>query len=309
MADSFSLTNRFKISIPAGGDTNWLTDLTHWAEMMEVMFTALANKDYVITGLTATFGSDSLGFTYSAGSVSINGETVDLNSGNATAEANAFNWLDVQEGVVKLSTLPPSGANYVPLYSFQTDDTGIIGGGDLRTSPPSVNGVSIAPRQVNPTSNINMDAGKRVLHADQNVASNIVMFTNAQTQEIVTWGNQTAAIGWGGIDVSTIVTAEAKFAILNCYIATYTADTDGFAVLEVKTKTTDTDNVYNFVDYGHPTANVLNASQRGPVNQITLPLDIDEDEGTKKFQVRSLVNNLGATGVYYASVKIIGYVV
>jgi hypothetical protein len=304
MADEYALTSRFKIPVPVLDSTSWLDYLTHWAEMMDVMFTALSVGDYVISGLAVTTESTSLDFSYGSGSVSINSSTVDITSGNGSATASAFNWVYIQGGVVKISIYPPTGASYVPLASLQTDATGVVGYADLRPSPPTVNGISITPFQVNPTSNINMAAGKKIIHADSGVGSNTVMFSDTSLLSILSWGNQTIAKDWETFSVSAYVTPDAKFAILNCYIATLDVVSDGWAVLEVKTETTDADYVYNFVDYGHPSASVLNAFQRGQTQQIILPLTSD-----KKFQARSLIDSLGGSGKYYALIKIMGYVV
>jgi hypothetical protein len=303
MADSYILTSRFKIPVPALNDTNWLEDAAHWAELMDTMFTVLSNKDYVISGLSVSTLPTSLDFSYSAGSVSINSVAVDITSGNGTALANTFNWIYIQSGVIKIDSYPPTGVTYVPIACLQTDATGVVGFADLRPSPPTVNGISITPYQVNPTSNINMAEGKRVLHADSNVGSNFVLFGNAQVQTILNWGNQASAQDWTTLNIAALVSTNAKFAVLNCHMATYNANSDGWAVLEVKTSSDHDSNVYNFVDYGHPGASVLNGSQIGHTNQLVLPITSE-----KKFQVRSLISDLGVSGVYYASIKIMGYV-
>lgn len=304
MAEEFALTSRFKIPVPAEDSTEWLDYLTHWAELNDVMLTVLATKNYVITGLSVSSLTTSLEFSYSAGSVSIDSATVSISAGNGTAVANTFNWVYIQGGVIKISIYPPTGVSYVPIACLQTDATGVLAYADLRPSPPTVNDISIAPSQVNPTSNVNLASGKRILHTDTNVGSNTVMFSNSQKQSLLSWGNQISANDWVTLSTASFVEATAKFAILNCYMATLNADSNGWAILEVKTDTTDDNNVYNCVDYGHPAANVLNASQIGQVNQIMLPLTTD-----KKFQVRTLIDSLGATGVYYASIQLLGYVV
>jgi hypothetical protein len=301
--DEYGLTSRFKIPVPTKGNTNWQEFLTHWAEVNDVMFTVLSNKDYVISGLVVSSDPASLNFSYTAGSVSINSATVDIVSGNGSLQADAFNWIYVQNAVLKISNYPPTGTTYVPIACLQTSTTGVVGPADLRPSPPTVNDITINPYQVNPTDNINLAVGKRIVHADSNVGSNIVMFGNAQTQTIMNWGNQAAAKDWTEYSVGSLVAATTKFIVLNCYMATYNADSNGWAVLEVKTSDDHDDNNYNFVDYGHPGASVLNSPQRGHANQITLPITSD-----KKFRVRTLVDSLGVTGVYYASIKILGYI-
>jgi hypothetical protein len=301
MANNHSLTNRLKLAIIEEEHTDWSSLASHWPEIIEVMINVLANKDYVINGLAASTVPTSLAFTYSAGQVSINGSIVDLNSGNGLTIAETYNWLYVQGGQVKLSTLLPTGESYVPLYCFETDDTGIVAAADLRPSPPSLSGITIEPQQVNPTDDINMAAGKRVLHADSNVSSNTVMFTDAQVTEILTLSNLAAAEDWTEIDLSAIVTADTRFVIINCYMATFQADTDGFAVLEVKTEDSDTDYIHNVLDYGHPSASVVNPNQYGNTSQFVIRLDAD-----KKFRARTRIDSLGS-GTYYAFIKLMGY--
>lgn len=303
MADKFSLTGRFKFSIPERADVSWLADLTNLVEKLDTVLSGLSNKDYVISGLDVTTSADSLGFTYTGGSVSINSVTVNISSGNSTAVESGYTWVYIQGGVLKVSAYAPTGQRYVPLACLQTNVTGVIGHAEMRPSPPTVNGIVITPSQVNPTSNINMAAGKRVLHADSSVGSNTIMFSNAEVQNVVNWGNQAAAKDWTTINLAAVVPANAKFAILNCYLATLNANADGWAVLEVKTSAGHDNNIYNFVDYGHSSANVLNANQYGNTNQIMLPLS------ARTFQVRAFVDSLGGTGVYYAFVKLVGYVV
>lgn len=303
MADEFSLTSRFKIPVPVLNNRNWLDILTHWAELMDVMYTSFANGDYIISGLAITTSATSLEFTYDAGVASVNGDSVSITSGAGSLIIDTFNWIYIQNEVVKVSTYPPSGVSYVPLASIQTDSTGAVGSADLRISAPGVNGVSIAPFQVNPTGDINLAVGKRLKHVDANVGSNILKYTDSQIVSVVNWGNQTAAKVWQQIDVSTYLPATAKFAILNLRLATLNADPTGWALLEVKTNDTDTDYVYFERDYGHGAAITLNPPVWGPNRQIILAVDDD-----KKFWVRSLVNNLGGTGVYYAFIQLLGYV-
>lgn len=303
MADGYTLTSRFKIPLPEEGNETWLEWITHWGSLMDVMFTALANKDYVISGLAVTTSPSSLSFSYAAGSVSINGVQVDISSGSGTLTASTFNWIYVQGGVLKLALTPPSGVSYVPIACVLTN-TGASGSADLRPSPPMINGVSITPFQVNPTGDVNMVTSKRIIHADSNVGSNVVLFGDGEVSPVVNWGNLNTAKDWEDVDLSAKVPAIAKFAILNCYMATYLASYEGWAVLEVKTSDAHTDNIYNFVDYGHLNASVLNGSQLGHANQIMLPINEDT-----KFKARTLISGLGGLGVYYAYVRLMGYVV
>lgn len=302
-SDEFSLTSRFKIPVPVKNNTNWQDMLTHWAELFDVMVTVLSNKDYIINGLGVTTSPVSLEFSYDEGVASINGNSVSITSGAGSLVANTFNWVYVQNGQVKVSTYPPSGASFVPLASIQTDDTGAVGPADLRISSPGVNGVSIAPFQVNPTGDINLQAGKRIKHIDGNVGSNILLYSDSQRVFIVNWGNQTVAKAWQQINVSTYLPATAKFAILNLRLATLNADMEGWAILEVKTNTGDTDYIHFVNDHGHGAAAPLTPSVWGPSQEIIIAVDDD-----KKFWVRSLVNNLGGTGVYYAFIQLLGYV-
>lgn len=302
-SDEFSLTSRFKVPVPVKNNTNWLDMLTHWAELFDVMVTALSNQDYIISGLEVTTSPVTLEFTYGEGVASINGSSVSLTSGAGSLVADTFNWIYVQSGQVKVSTYPPSGASFVPLASVQTDSSGAVGPADLRISSPGINGISIFPFQVNPTGDINLSAGKRLKHADGNVGSNILLYSDDQRVSIVNWGNQTAAKAWQQIDISTYLPATAKFAILNLRLATLNADTEGWALLEVKTDTDDTDYIHFVSDHGHGAAVTLNPPVWGPSNEITIAVDNE-----KKFWVRSLVNNLGGTGVYYAFIQLMGYV-
>jgi hypothetical protein len=303
MADEYSLTSRFKVPVPAENNTNWLDLLTHWAELFDVMTTVLANQDYVVSGLSVTTDPVTLEFTYDEGVASINGSTVSVTSGAGSLVANSFNWVYLQSGQVKVSTYPPSGASFVPIASIQTNDDGAVGPADLRVTAPGVNGVSIAPYQVNPTGDVNLAAGKRLKHTDGNVGSNILLYPDSERVSIVNWGNQTAAKAWQQIDVSTYLPATAKFAILNLRLATLNADTEGWALLEVRTSEGDTEYIHFVNDYGHGAAAPLNSPVWGASNEIILKVD---DE--KKFWVRSLVNNLGGTGAYYAFVQLLGYV-
>lgn len=302
-SDEFSLTSRLKVPVPVENNTSWGDMLTHWAELLDVMVTALSNKDYVISGLGVTTSPVTLEFTYGAGVASINGSSVAITSGAGSLVAESYNWIYVQSGQMKIATYPPSGASFVPIASVQTDASGAVGPADLRIAAPGVNGVSIAPFQVNPTGDIRLQAGKRLKHADANVGSNILLYSNSERVSIVNWGNQTAAKAWQQINVSTYLPSTAKFAILNLRLATLNADTEGWALLEVKTNSADTDYIHFVSDHGHGAAVTLTPSVWGPSVQITLPVD-----EAKKFWVRSLVNNLGGTGVYYAFVQLMGYV-
>lgn len=302
MATGFSLTNRLKIPVIEEGNTNWLSYLTHWAELMDVMFTVLSNKDYVISGLEMSSDPTSLDFSYSSGSASINGSVVNIGSGSGSTLPDTFNWVYVQDGQIKVSTSAPTGIDYVPVACLQTDSIGVIGPAELRPSPPSVNGVSIRPEQVNPTGHINMAAGTRILHVDSNVGMQTIMFNNSEVQTLVNWGNQASAQGWTDVSVAPFVPDRAKFVVLNCYMATYRALANDWAVLEVKTGTSHDDNVHNFVDYGHPDAISLNTSQKGHVNQIILPIE------SKKFRARTLIDDFTGSAVYYASIKLMGYI-
>jgi hypothetical protein len=301
---SFSLTSRMKVPVPASNSTDWLELLTHWAELLDVMLTVLSNKDYVISGLSVTTSPASLEFSYSAGTVSINGINVSVSAGSGSLVASKFNWVYVQSGQVKVSTLPPSGASYVPIASLQTDTTGTVGPADLRAAPPVVSGITIAPFQVNPTGDINLPTGKRVKHVDTNVGSNIVLYSNDEITTVVNWGNQTAAKAWEQIDLSAVLPATAKFARLNLRLATLNAEPTGWALLEVKTNSSDSDYMYFVSDHGHGATAPFNGAVWGPSNIITLRVDT-----TKKFWVRSLINNLGGTGAYYAFIQLVGYVV
>lgn len=303
MSDEFSLTNRFKVPVPVLNNRAWLDMLTHWAELFDVMVTVLSNQDYVISGLGVSTSATSLEFTYTEGVASINGSSVLITSGAGSLTASSFNWIYVQSGQIKVSTYPPSGVSYVALACIQTDDSGAIGPADLRVSSPGVNGVSIAPFQVNPTGDINIAAGKRLKHADATVGSNILLYPNSERASIVNWGNQTIAQAWQQIDVSTYLPATAKFAILNLRLATLNADTEGWALLEVKTNSSDTDYIHFVSDHGHGASGPLTPSVWGPSREITLAVDDD-----KKFWVRSLINSLGGSGVYYAFVQLMGYV-
>ena len=303
MADEFSFTNRFKIPVPVKNNTNWGDMLTHWAELFDVVVTTLSNKDYVISGLGITTSPVSLDFTYSAGVVSINGNSVSISSGAGSLTMSTYNWIYIQSGQIKVSTHPPSGASFVPIASVQTDATGSIGPADLRMAAPGVNGVSIRPFQVNPTGDINLLQGKRVKHTDANVGSNILLYSDSERVSIVNWGNQTASKAWTQVNVSTYLPSTAKFAILSLRLATLNANTEGWALLEVKTNATDTDYIHFVSDYGRGAAGMLNPPVWGPSVESILAVD---DE--KKFWVRSLVNNLGGTGAYYAFVQLLGYV-
>jgi len=302
MADTFSLTNRFKYPVPTLNSTNWMDLLTHWAELNDVMFTVLSNRNYVISGLDVTTSSTSLDFSYVSGVVSINGSAVSISSGNGSLIADTFNWIYVQGGVIKISTYPPSGVPYVSLACVQTDSTGTVGHADLRPSPPVLNGVSITPSQVNPTSDINLLAGKRFRQADNNVGSNIFLFSDAQIVTIINWGNQTVAKTWQDVDLSTYLPATAKFAILDLRISTLSANVEGWVILEVKTNSTDTDYMYFVRDYGHPNAAPLNSKVWGPSEQVILAVDSDN-----KFRVRTVISSLGL-GTYYAFIQLKGYV-
>jgi len=303
MADEFSLTSRLKIPIPVENSTSWLDMLTHWAELLDVMATAFANQDYVISGLGVTSDPVTLEFTYAEGVASINGSSVSIASGAGSLVANSYNWVYVQSGQMKVSTYPPSGASFVPIASLQTNDSGVVGPADLRIVAPGVNGVSIAPFQVNPTGDINLAAGKRVKHTDGNVGSNILLYSDTERVSIVNWGNQTTAKAWQQIDLSTYLPEPAKFAILNLRLATLNADTEGWALLEVRTAEGDTEFVHFVSDHGHGAAAPMTPSVWGPSNEIMLKVD----DG-KKFWVRSLVDNLGGAGAYYAFVQLLGYV-
>lgn len=304
MANDITLTNRFKIPIPDENHTDWLVYLQHWAEIMEVMFTALSNKDYVIGGLTVGTTSTSLNFSYSGGAVSINSVQINISSGSGLLVANTFNWIYVQNGQMRTATLPPSGSSYVPIACAQTDSDGVVGLADIRPSPPTINNISINPSQVNPTSHINMAAAKRVVHADSNVGSNIVMFIDSEIQTVKSWVNQAVAKDWESVDVSTFVPSGAKFAILNCYMATFNEPSNGWATLEVKTETLSNDYVYNFTHHGNPDSSAFNPSQIGSTNQIMLALDTD-----KKFLARTLIDSAGGSGTYFAFVKLVGYII
>lgn len=304
MADDYSLTNRFKFPVPVLNHTNWLDLLTHWAELNDVMLTTLSNKDYVISGLEVITTTSSLNFTYTGGVVSINGSSVIVSSGGGTFIADRFNWIYVQSGVVKVSAYPPTGVSYVPIVSAQVDDTGTVGEADLRPSPPVINGSTITPVQVNPTSNINMESGMRVIHADSNVGNNTVMFSRNEVRQIVNWGNKTAAMAWVQQDLSTYVPAGTKFAILNIRMATLNVDAIGWALLDVKTLSGDIDYLNMVSDHGHGAAVTLNPHSWGTSIQIILPVDTD-----KKFWVRTMVSNITGLGKYYAAVHLLGYVI
>jgi len=299
----YTLTPRLKIPVPEKNDGDWLEYMNHWAELIDVMLTVMANQDYVISGLSITTSVDSLDFTYSSGVVSINGSDVNITGGSGVLIADKFNWVYVQSGQVKVSIYPPSGTPFVPLASVQTDSTGAVGPADLRISPPGVNGVSIAPFQVNPTGDINLATGKLVKHAASTIGNNIVMFSNDEISSVVNWGNRTSANDWQQIDISTLVPSTAKLAILNMRLATLNAETTGWAVLEVRTESSDTEHLFFVCDYGHGSAVTLNPSVWGPNKQIMLRLSSD-----KKFWVRTRINNLGGTGAYYAFVQLLGYV-
>lgn len=304
MADEFTQTSRFKIPVPALNNTNWLDFLTHWAEIMDVMFTMFATRDYVISGLTVSTSPSSLGFTYTEGVVSINGVQVAVSSGGGSLTANTFNWLYVQSGIVKLSTYPPSGVPFVAISAIQTDASGSVGTADLRPSPPTVNGITITPAQVNPSLDINIAASKRVLHADSNVSSNIILFSNAERELVKDWGNQSIAKDLEEIDISSFIPSGTKAIIINLRMSTLNANSDGWALLEAKTNALDDDYVHIASDYGHPGAAPLNPSVSGPSVEIVLPINLD-----RIFRVRTLTSNLGGAGTYYAFVELLGYTI
>lgn len=300
MAD-YSLTSRFKIPIPAQDTVDWGELIEYWIKLNEVMFSTLSRGDYVVSGFSLAYSPFTLIVTYASGTAYINNTEVSIVGNSITLIANSYNWMYIQDGQMKVSTNYPTGSTYLPIACIQTNATSTVTVADLKPSYPTVKGISITPEQVNPVENINMASSMRVLHEDSNVTSNTIMFPKAQIQTVLNWGNQTSAKAWTEVNLSTNVPNGTKFAILACNMATYNTPSTGWAILEVKTNSTDNDYVYNFVDYGHGNANVLNSNQVGNTNQIVLPLDTN-----KKFKARTLIDSI-STGAYYATIKILGY--
>jgi hypothetical protein len=305
---SINYTNKLKLGVPEENDTNWGSSVGHWADVMEIIGTALLNRNYVVSGFNAYTNAGNLTFSYDSGTVCVSGNPVFIAGGAASLTASTHNWVYSYGSSITISTIMPTG-QFCPLYCILTSSTGAVATADLRPLYPRANGVNLSPKQLSPTDNCYIAGGKRIYHNDSGVASNIKMWTITEVEAnqpggaILLWEDKTAGIDWATVNASAIVSANAKFAIVNTYLNTYNVPSTGWVNFRLTADTTVNPYYFSHVDFGH-----LGATQVTPwLTSYNSKQHLIPFGAGKKLYAKTEVDSLGA-GKYSAAMTLMGYI-
>jgi len=265
-----SYTNKIKLNTVDVDDTGWGGAISHNFIALDAILKNHIYSNYVISGLTITQGLNRE-FSYSTGSVNINGIVYSLPGAAGEFYNNNYNWVYISNGALTLSTSPLSGTNLILLYIVLVSDNTVSCVADCRPYPPRVDGVAIAPESVSPTGNINLAAGKRIISSDFSVGNNTVILPDSL--EVLVWANQTTAKTEVTVDCSALVPSGVKFGIFNAYMATYGMTYNEWAVLTVRRDV----GVYQFqnsaLDYGHGSTEAIDGYYIGQSHQFIVRFD------------------------------------